>query len=64
MDFIEQTVLDRAKRYHQDLETACEAALQTGRYGVKVQWHQDGGYVISVDADVPYGFIHEHLAWP
>jgi hypothetical protein len=41
-----------AKAWLQRLETVCEAALQSGRYGVLIE-----GDFIQVSSEVPYGCI-------
>jgi hypothetical protein len=48
--------------YASTVETACEMALQDGRYGVLVRLTMtDSGVVIDAgpDPSVPYGHIHE-----
>lgn len=54
-----EALVDRAvARFHADLETAVEAALQGGECGVWVTW-VGMTYTIEVSPDVPYGLIHE-----
>lgn len=47
------------QRYFEDLETACEKALQTGVCGVLVDWDTPTSYTILVTTSVPYGQIYE-----
>lgn len=43
------------------IETACEQALLTGEFGVKVVRRSDGTLAsVAPDPEVPYGEIHEH----
>ena len=50
---------DYSRRAAQAIETACEAAIQTGLYGVRVDWYANS-VTARVDPDVPYGQRHEH----
>jgi hypothetical protein len=40
-------------------EEACEKSVLTGRYGVRVTFHQDWSVTAEVCEDVPYGHIQE-----
>lgn len=43
------------------IERVCEQAVQSGRYGVKVNRTVDGRFVSAeVSEEVPFGMIHEH----
>lgn len=39
-------------------ERACEAAVQSGQYGVLETHHRDGTITFDVTDQVPYGEIH------
>lgn len=57
---LEALVDEAARRAHAAIEQACEAALQGGEHGVRVDWGRDGTVTARVDPEVPYGHIHEH----
>ena len=44
------------------IEAVCEAAIQGGKHGVRVDRGESGKLLRAfVDPEVPYGHIHEHL---
>jgi hypothetical protein len=60
---IERLVREHSRRRAEVVEKACEAALCTGRYGVKVTERvgRDGLSVTAeVSPEVPYGHIYEY----
>lgn len=58
MTAVDQLVGARVAEHHRVVEEACEAALQGGVCGVRVEWDA-ASTVATVDPDVPYGVIHE-----
>jgi hypothetical protein len=56
-------VAERMRRHAATVEAACEAAVQGGRYGVKVEWNAEQT-TAWVDPAVPYGEIHERVIPP
>lgn len=63
-DTIRAYVEEQARRNHEVIEQACEAALQGGRYGVRWWPNGDGTVTAQVHPSVPYGTIHEHRTRP
>jgi len=58
MDPFERYVNVKSEDFHRRLEEACEAALQSGEYGVLVsRSHPLDDATIEVSDKVPYGVI-------
>lgn len=59
MTDISELVSARYAEHTRVIEQACEAALQRGTCGVRVEWDVHNT-IATVDPDVPYGHIHEY----
>lgn len=57
---IDALVRERIRRHHEVVEQACEAALQGGLYGVRVERTAERTTAWA-DPDVPYGQIWERV---
>lgn len=57
---IDAVIRERSKAAAEQIERACEAAIQGGQYGVWVQWGKDGELIkAEPNPMVPYGHIYE-----
>jgi hypothetical protein len=56
----EQTIYAITRQRARALEQACEAAMQTGLYGVLLYRDAAGVEHVGPDPRVPYGMIHEY----
>jgi hypothetical protein len=56
---VQAAAFETARRVHEAIEQACEAALQTGYCGVRVEY-AGGTVTVGPDPAVPYGMIHEY----
>ncbi len=56
---VQTVVADFVQQVNAAREKACEAALQSGGYGVLEVHDADGSVTFSLSAKVPYGEIHE-----
>lgn len=57
---LDEIIREHSKRVSDAIETACEAALQGGLYGVLVTYYPNLRVVAQVSPHVPYGHIYHH----